>query len=117
MLGDGQGPGRERDDAERRAQAAVQLLGDRVGIGSGSGAPLDASTYTRSGGTIGSPSATTAWRPRPGKPSSTAPIAPGWMFTARTRSMSSVRPSMRIRGVVRPHAHGAVHTVARSPER
>jgi len=30
VLGDGQRPGRERDDPERRAQAAVQLLGDGV---------------------------------------------------------------------------------------
>ena len=55
--------------------------------------------------------------PAPSKRPSTAPIAPGWTLTACTRSMSSRRPSMRMRSAVRPHAHGDVHTRARSPER
>ena len=55
--------------------------------------------------------------PSVGSSSRIAPIAWGYTFTACTRSMSSRRPSIRIRGVVRPHAHVVVQTRPRSPER
>ena len=52
-----------------------------------------------------------------GAPPSSSAIASGYTLTAWMRSMSSRRPPMRMRGLVRPHAHGAVCTTARSLER
>ena len=49
--------------------------------------------------------------------STTSLTAEGQTFTPATISMSSVRPTQTTLGPVRPHAHGDVPTVTRSPTR
>ena len=47
---------------------------------------------------------------RGAKPVTTSRIAEGYTFTPRTISMSSVRPTQRTRGAVRPQAQGPLRT-------
>src|SRR3954462_7634754 len=76
--------------------------------------PRASSTLTGSGGSCFTPSAAGRTRMLPltagAKSPTTSRTAEGKTLTPRTISMSSVRPMQRMRGPVRPQAHGLVFT-------
>ena len=76
--------------------------------------PCASSTSTGSGGSCFTPAApgrTRTWPLTSGaNPLTTSRTAEGKTFTPRTMSMSSVRPTQRTRGPVRPHGHGPDRT-------
>ena len=110
VLGHGQRPGLEPRDRRSERAACPRARRSRRRAPRRRRLDVDPQRRRRSG----RPRRPRSDRPSAGSLSRIAPIACGYTFTACTRSMSSRRPSMRMRGVVRPHAHRDVHTRPRS---
>ena len=105
---------RARPRSGQRARSGASRGWPRRGLVRRWRPPRPSSTTTGSGGSCFTPSAVGLTRMLPltagAKAPTTSRTADGKTLTPRTISMSSVRPMQRIRGPVRPQAHGLIRT-------